>query len=403
MARRSRVLFAALTPPHPPTNGHRHRTWALLRALAAEGYQVTLVSLAEPHELGAHSRPLHEACTTVEFVQAPVRSSSLTGLLARLGAIPFSVPYAAQRLYSHEFRTTLERHLAQEQFDFVLCDGIYNVQNLPLDFSAPVLLNKDDVAHIIMERYLQLERNPVKKLYAQLEAWKVRRWERTACSRMKAVLTCSHVDRSILQRLCSTVPMHVIPNVVDTEHYAPMDTSEPHTVLFQGGMDWYPNRDAVEFFAWAILPKLRELVPSVTFRISGRSPSEGFRRKLEDISGLEFTGAVPDMRAEIAKAAVCVVPLRIGSGTRLKILEAAAMGKAIVSTRLGAEGLSFVEAKEIVLADTPDVFATEIAHLLADRTRREEIGRTARMRVEEAYSFPVFRARLCEALKEVCP
>ena len=274
MASRSRVLFAALTLPFPPTNGHRLRTWSLLRALAADGYSVTLVSLAEPDELNGDIRQLGEVCTAVELVQAPRRSSSLKELLARLCAIPSPVPYAAWRLYSQKFRAAAERHLAQEQFDFVLCDGIYNVQNLPQDSPVPVLLNKDDVAHVIMERYLQLERNPAKKLYARLEAWKVRRWERTACSRMKAVLTCSHVDRSILQRLCPTVPMHVIPNVVDTEHYVPMGTPEPLTVLFQGGMDWYPNRDAVEFFASAVLPKLRELVPRVTFRVAGRSPSE---------------------------------------------------------------------------------------------------------------------------------
>ena len=403
MASRARVLFAALTLPFPPTNGHRLRTWSLLRTLAADGYSVTLVSLVESGDLNGGIRQLSKFCSAVELVQAPRRSSSLKELLARLGAIPSPVPYAVRRLYSQNFRRAVERHLAQEQFDFVLCDGIYNVQNLPSDISVPTLLNKDDVAHIILERYLQLERNPAKKLYARLEAWKVRRWEKTACSRMKAVLTCSHVDRSILQRLCATVPMHVIPNVVDTEHYVPIGTPESHTVLFQGGMDWYPNRDAVEFFATSILPLLRRLVHDVMFRIAGRGPSKAFRRKFDGITNMEFTGAVPDMRAEIAKAAVCVAPLRIGSGTRLKILEAAAMGRAIVSTRLGAEGLSFVDAKEIVLADDPDVFAAEVARLLADRTRREEIGRAGRVRVEEDYSLPVLRSRLCEALKGICP
>ncbi len=403
MASRSRVLFAALSLPYPPTNGHRLRTWSLLRALAADGYSVTLVSLVEPDELNGDLRQLSEICTAVELVQAPGRSSSLKEILVRLRAILSPLPYAAWRLYSQKFRAAIEHHLARQQFEFVLCDGIYNDQNLPSVSSVPMLLNKDDVAHVIMDRYLQLERNPARKLYARLEAWKVRRWEKTACSRMKALLTCSHVDRSILQRLCRTVPMHVIPNVVDTEHYRPMAWPEPLTVLFQGGMDWYPNRDAVEFFASAILPRLRELVPRVTFRVAGRSPSEVFRRKFDDVSGLEFTGAVPDMRTEIAKASVCVVPLRIGSGTRLKILEAAAMGKAIVSTRLGAEGLSFVDAKEIVLADDPGVFATHTARLLTDSRYREEIGRAARVRVEEDYSLPVLRSRLCEALRGMCP
>jgi len=401
VASRSRVLFAALTLPFPPTSGHRLRTWSLLRALAADGHSVTLVSLAGPDELNGKMRHLSEVCTAVELVQAPRRSSPLMELLARLSAIPSPVPYAAWRLYSQKFMTAVERRLAQEQFDFLLCDGIYNVQNLPQDSTVPVLLNKDDVAHVIMERYLQLERNPAKKLYAGLEARKVRRWERTVCSRMKAVLTCSHVDRSILQRLCPTVPMHVIPNVVDTEHYVPMGTPEPLTVLFQGGMDWHPNRDAVQFFASDIFPRLRRLVPGVKFRAAGRLPSEAFRRHFDGIPDVEFTGTIPDMRTEIAKATVCIVPLRIGSGTRLKILEAAAMAKPIVSTRMGAEGFDFIAGEEILLADEPTHFVATVAGLLKDEARRKSLGRLARLRVERQYSFPVVRSALSRVLEEV--
>jgi glycosyltransferase involved in cell wall biosynthesis len=252
-----------------------------------------------------------------------------------------------------------------------------------------------------MERYHQLQLNPSKKVYARLEAWKVRHWERKACSRMKAVLTCSHVDRSILQRLCPTVPMHVIPNAVDTEHYVPMGTPEPRTVLFQGGMDWHPNRDAVQFFACDIFPRLRRLVPGVKFRAAGRLASEAFRRRFDKIPDVEFTGTIPDMRTEIAKATVCIVPLRIGSGTRLKILEAAAMAKPIVSTRMGAEGLDFIAGEEILLADEPTHFVATVAGLLKDEARRKSLGRLARLRVERQYSFPVVRSALSRVLEEV--
>ena len=139
-------------------------------------------------------------------------------------------------------------------------------------------------------------------------------------------------------------------------------------------------------------------MPSARFRVAGRSPAESFRQRFADVDGVEFTGTVADMRDEIAKATVCVVPLRIGSGTRLKILEAGAMAKPMVSTALGAEGLELVDGEEIVLADEPRLFADAVATLLGDAARREELGRAARLRVEKEYGLPVFKAALRDAV-----
>jgi glycosyltransferase involved in cell wall biosynthesis len=397
-----RILFGALAMPFPPTNGHRLRTWALLRALAEEGHDLTLVSFAEPGELHREDAELRAVCKTIERVPVPGNNGSgRSEFTHRLLALASRYPYGAWRFRSPAFVASMQRNLAGRRFDLVICDGIYNVQNLPRGLTAPILLNKDDVAHIILEHYVRLERNPLTRLYVRLEAQKVKRWEQQACAGVTANLVCSEVDREILERLCPGVPMLVIPNVVDTNHYAPAGDGEPLTVLFQGGMDWHPNRDAVEFFAAEILPELRRLVPAVTFRVAGRSPSDDFRRRFAGAPGLEFTGTVPDMRAEIARATVCVVPLRIGSGTRLKILEAAAMGKAIVSTRLGAEGLEFRDQKDILLADEPRGFAGMVAQLLEDAPRRLDLGRAARRCVEKQYSGHALRASLREALQAV--
>ena len=166
-------------------------------------------------------------------------------------------------------------------------------------------------------------------------------------------------------------------------------------------MDWHPNRDGVEFFISEILPELRRLVPSVTFRVAGRSPSGEILRRFTGVPGVEFTGTVPDMRAEIAKATVCVVPLRIGSGTRMKILEAGAMAKPIVSTSLGAEGLDLVDGEDIILADEPRTFAKAVADLLGDATRRRTLGQSVRRRIEQRYSLPVLQSALRRALAGV--
>jgi glycosyltransferase involved in cell wall biosynthesis len=192
--------------------------------------------------------------------------------------------------------------------------------------------------------------------------------------------------------------MFVVPNVVDVDEYKADSAEDPRKILFQGGMDWYPNRDAVEFFATQIFFRIRSQVPDVRFVVAGRNPPEEFRQRLTRVPGVHFTGTVPDMRSEISSAAVCVVPLRMGSGTRLKILESAAMAKPIVSTRLGAEGLEFRDGQEIALADEPAAFADAVVKLLRAAPDRLRLGRAARKRSELDYSFPALRESLRQAL-----
>ena len=396
-----RILFAGLALPYPPMNGHRLRTWAMVRALAEEGHRLTVVSFAEPDEMHSDLRPLRDLCADVELIPTP-KGTGTPPLEAyrRIAALPAPMPFGASKFRSAAFAARLRRHLDRERFDAIVCDGVYNMHNVPRT-AVPVVLNKDDVAHLIIRRYIALERRVLRRLYGRLEAVKVRRWEQRTMRSARIVLACSEFDGAVLRRLCPTATIRVVPNVVDTEHYAPRPGGETATVLFQGGMDWHPNRDAVEYFARDILPALRRLAPHARFRIAGRSPSEVFRRQFDDTPGLEFTGTVADMRDEIAKATVCVVPLRIGSGTRLKILEAGAMAKPIVSTTLGAEGLDLIHGDDIVIADDPHRFAAAVADLLTNSARRERLGRGVRLQVQKHYSLSTFQAAMREAMADI--
>jgi len=189
-----------------------------------------------------------------------------------------------------------------------------------------------------------------------------------------------------------------LPNVVDTESYVPNFDSKGTSLLFQGGMDWFPNPDAVEFFATQVLPLVQKSFPTAVFIAAGRNPSAAMVARYSNMPGVNLTGTVPDMRPYLEDAAVCVVPLRIGSGTRLKILESAAAGKAMVSTRLGAEGLDFVDGQEIILADTPADFAAAVVELLRDEPKRRAMAMAARKRVAERYSYANLRQTLAKAL-----
>jgi glycosyltransferase involved in cell wall biosynthesis len=310
------------------------------------------------------------------------------------------LPYGTFRYFSSELESALRGVLGARKVDAVICDDIYPFRNIPESARHCVLMDKQDVTCVVFRRLLSRMRNPFKLAYGWLEYWKVRRWEALVMAQSAGALVCSETDQRIFQAMIPGVPMTVAPNVIDMSSYTPAEGEEPHTVLYLGAMDYFANQDGVEFFIPQILPELKNLVPDVKLVVAGRNPPEWLLRRYSGLPGVEFTGTIPDMQAQIAKAALCVVPLRIGSGTRLKILEAAAMTKPTVSTRIGAEGLDFVDGEEIILADLPQDFARAVAALLDDPARRQQLGQAARRRVELQYGLPALRAGLRTAMEK---
>lgn len=375
------------------------RNWALLRVLVEEGHQVVLVSFAEPQDISRSHDVLLGVCEKIELVPLPSSSAGRwKGYAGRLISLLSPLPYGAWRFRSQAIKRSVREIVGRDSFDAIVWDEVYNLVNLERDLPVPVLLNSHDLMHVIWKRYLGVEQNPLKRAYAWLEYRKLMRWEPQACSAVGSVMACSKHDSSLYRRMNPGTPVTVVTNSVDTKNYQPTPDDDGRTVLFVGGMDWFPNRDAVEFFVSAVLPELRRLTGNFQFVVAGRAPSAKLLRRFASAPEVHFTGTVPDMRAVIATAAVCIVPLRIGSGVRWKILEAGAMGKSIVSTRVGTEGLDFADGKEILLADEPYEFAQAIANLLANSGWRRAMGQAARRRVEEQYSFRSLRAAVREAL-----
>jgi glycosyltransferase involved in cell wall biosynthesis len=396
-----RILFLGLAPPVPATNGHRLRNRSLLLALAQEGHEVTLLCFADPEEVRSPDPELMRLCADLRLIVAPPIRSALAEYWGRLSTLFSRLPYGAHRLRSDVMMQTVGHELNKWTFDAIICDDIYMLANIPLKLRTPVLLNKHDLTHEIMARFSQYEKNPLKKLYARSECRKVRHLESAACTNSAMVLACSERDRECLQNLSPHAQVHVLPNVIDVETYVPSQRDEDNTVVFVGAMDWFPNCDAVEFFLTEILPDLRDREPNVHVIIAGRNAPASLCKRYSDLPYVEFLTNVPDMRPILAHAAVCIVPLRIGSGTRMKILEAAAMGKPVVSTRIGAEGLNFVPSEEIILADEPREFGSALAALLMDSAARQRLGQAARRRVEQEYSVLAFRRILRSVFEEL--
>jgi polysaccharide biosynthesis protein PslH len=380
-----RILYIATMYPLPVNNGVKMRVWSLLCAIANAGHEIALATFAEPEEAGGTEQELRKVCKDSDIVVRHMASlSGSTNYLARLSAVLSPSPFAIERFRSDEMRTCLERRLLSGAFDVVLCDNIYTTVNLP-PTSLPVLMNSHNVEHLILQRYVEQEGNPFKALYARLEAGKLRRFEAATYKRAVLVMVCSRLDAELIEQLCPGLKTVIAPNVVDVREYEMAEEEDPFTILYQGGMDWFPNRDAVEYFVRAIFPLVQREIPSARLVAAGRNPTPEFRARFSDVPALQFTGTLRDLRPVIAKAAVCVVPLRIGSGTRLKILEGGAMGKAMVSSTIGAEGLDFVPEQEILIADDPAIFAKNVVELLRDPARRKAMGEAARKRVLRDY------------------
>jgi glycosyltransferase involved in cell wall biosynthesis len=390
-----RILVLSLAHPSPPTGGHKMRNWAMLHALAACGHEIVLISFAD-HDVD--DEPLRRFCRKVEIVQrAPKSLSAAADIPGRMRALWARLPYAALRFRSDLMQTRIRTALQQFPFDAVVAETVFALINVPASLEVPLVLDCHNLEHLLLHRYMALERNPLRRVFVQNECRLLRAWEMEGCSRADLVLACSEHDRLLLQELMPAIRCAIVPNAIDTDTYRAGGEEDVHTVLFTGGLDWYPNVDAVEFFARQILPEIRFRVPSVRFLIAGRGPAPRYRRRLARLS-CEFTEAVQDIRPFLARASVCVVPLRIGSGTRLKILEAAAMRKPVVATRLGAEGLDFVDQEELALADRPQEFAGAVVDLLENASRRRAMGSAARRKVERLYSYAALRQAIGAAL-----
>src|SRR5579864_7971713 len=394
-----RILFLATNLPVPPNNGQAIRSLSILQALASAGHQITFVSFA-PQGRAENCDPLNRYCHEIALVTGAVHNLfRRTNYAGRISSLLKSRAYSVERFRSQDMSGQINIVLSNDAFDLILADGIYALVNL-FETDVPIALNCHNIEHLIFERYVQTEENQLKRWYALTEARWVRNYERRAVQRASLAMVCSERDRHLLQQLRSDLPVCVVPNCIDTDLYdndgLDKDLTDAPTLLFQASLDWYPNRDAVQFFVESVFPLILKEVPGARFVVAGRNPPKDFMEKFKALHNVEFTGTVADMRPYLSSATLVVVPLRVGSGTRIKIVEACAAGKATVSTTLGAEGLDVSNGEEIMLADEPKDFAASVVNLLRNPVRRHAIAQAGHAKIVERYSLPALRRSIDE-------
>jgi glycosyltransferase involved in cell wall biosynthesis len=382
-----KILWVKMGGLWPPTSGGRTRSLNLLAELSRR-HEVTVVTThgAEDAPDGLVDRLPHCKRILSFGYQVPKRGSAafpLTVARSWLSADPVDL----WKWRVPAVKECVKSLIAGRRVDVCVSDFLFAAANLPLNCGVPTVLFEHNVEYLIWKRLCDLEQVAWRRALLEIEWRKLRAREAEACRRFDVTIAVSADDRDRLAALAPEANITWIPTGVDIDYFAPSPQADrPAHLVFSGSMDWHPNEDAVRYFMSEILPHVRAAVPGVTFTIVGRNPSPALRDAAAAV-GAGVTGTLDDIRPAVAEAAVCVVPLRAGSGTRLKIFEALAMGKAVVSTTLGAEGLAIEHGRHFIAADGAHNFARAVIDLLDDPGRRRTIGEAGRQLVEDRYSW----------------
>jgi polysaccharide biosynthesis protein PslH len=384
----------------PLDTGGKLRTYNILRHLSA-AHAVTYLSY-----YGGTRDANYEREISALFPGAlPVFTGipefvGLRRILDYLRRLPLRTPDPVSRFESAQVQQIVATSMARREFDVAICDFLASAPNFPENLALPTILFQHNVESVLWQRRAQFEAKFVDRIIAKIEYAKMASYEAEQVRRFHHVFAVSEADRTAMSAMVEPSRISVIPTGVDLEkfRYDPQLKPTGPFVVFVGSMDWEPNINGVEHFCDEIWPQVLAEVPGARFQVVGRNP----RLRVQKLASasVEITGTVPSVTKYIRDAAILVVPLRIGSGTRIKIYEGMAMGKATVSTSIGAEGLDVHHGQDILLADQPQHFAQWIVALLQNEILRQGIEAAAALTARQ-YDWSMVAERFVREIQRV--
>lgn len=372
----------------------------MLKELARD-HQITYLTLDDGTATDADRAAAHEYCHELVCIPHQHRDKFTPGFYADLTRnLASRYPYAVKKYESSEMRREVAERVNAGEVDVLVCDFLAPALNVPARLDCGTVLFQHNVEAMIWKRHYEVQSNPIKKTYLRGQWGKMLRFEQEACHRFDRVIAVSAEDREQMINDYKVASVFDVPTGVDTEFFQPSgaETINPHGLVFTGSMDWLPNEDAIRYFVEEILPLIKQRIPDVTLTVVGRNPYPSLVELSKSNDSIIVTGRVDDVRPFMERAAVYIVPLRIGGGTRLKIFEAMAMEKAIVSTTIGAEGLPIENGEELFLEDTPEGFANSVVRLLQDQDLARRVGERAATRVRSTFGW----RRVAESFADLC-
>lgn len=390
---RLNILCVSQMPASPPRFGAQARMHGLMTELARRHDLTAVMLVDDDFDIDECRLAMQAYCREVVLLRNPYGRGGLAKRLLQLRSLASSQSFERLRVMVPAMQQALDQVLRAKRFDIVNLEftflGQFNLRQAPPGEALPrLVVDSHNIDYDIARQYARAGDSMPRRLYSEANWRKLRREELGTYGSADGVYLCSDADARRLRDERPEARTEVIPNAADVEYYQPRSTDpspDGHTLVFFGLLSYAPNIDGVVYFVQDIWPRIAEAHPNARLKIIGGSPPPSLRQLAGPRIGL--TGFVPDLRPHLASAAALVVPLRLGGGTRLKIVEAMAMGKAMVSTKLGAEGIEAVPGRDILIEDEPAAFANAVNRLLADPALAERIGKSARQLAEQRYSW----------------
>ncbi|MBV8144384.1 MAG: glycosyltransferase [Gammaproteobacteria bacterium] len=387
-----RLLWIKTELLHPLDKGGRIRSYQMLRSLSRQ-HQVTYLCLDDGLAAGdarERAREYAQEIVTVPF-RAPAKMS-VAFFAALLRNLLSPLPYAVARYRSPQLRAAVRRLAASS--DLIISDFLFASLNVPDGLPAPTVLFQHNVEAMIWQRHVAVPQHALRRAYMRLQWRRMLRHEARECRRFSHVVAVSAIDAEVMRREYAVASVGYVPTGVDLGYFR-ASRSRPaggRELVFVGSMDWMPNDDGIRWFASEVFARIQQSFPDIRLTVVGRSPSAGMRELAARNPAIEVTGTVDDVRPYLERAALCVVPLRIGGGTRLKIYEMMAMGVPVVSTTIGAEGLPVRHGEHLLIGDSVDEQVSAICALLADPERAAILAAHALRHVQEHCSWDAVAA-----------
>jgi glycosyltransferase involved in cell wall biosynthesis len=365
------------------------RVYQLARYLS-EHHDVTLLSYARADEM-VHVDSLRELLTDVRAVERP-QNRGLTKRVAQLTSIASTASYQVRDLHTVEMQSAIDELLSTQPFDIIQLESS-QMCGFRYQSNGALVLDEHNIEYELLQRMQQGERSLSRRLYNRVEYRKFRPIEQEFWRKVDGCVVTSEREEAIVLRHAPSTPVMVVSNGVDPDFFKPSGhATEADTLVFNGLLSYRPNFDAASYFVDDVLPRIERIRPGVTLTLVGH----GSAAELESLKrpNVVLTGSVPDVRPYLQRAAVVVVPIRMGGGTRLKVVEALAMAKAVVSTTIGCEGIRVSDGEHLLKADDPDSFASCVALLLSDEARADALGSAGRVLMVDEYSWERSAGRL---------
>ncbi|HPI88315.1 MAG TPA: glycosyltransferase [Spirochaetota bacterium] len=368
-----KILFLTNVIPFPADNGKKMRTMSFIKSLSKE-HVIDLIAINSENIIDKKKyTDLSRYVNSIYIVRSSA-GSYVMNVIKRLMCLFMLYPYSVYKSKSVHAANKIREFLNKNKYDCIFCDGLHITVNLFKINGTIIIINEHNIEYLIYKRYVLNEKNLLKKFYAMIEMHKLQRYEQLQWKKMDHGIVCSDIDGNIIKEYDPCLRVTIIPNTIDVASYGNITEKQVDSnILFLGALDWIPNQDAVIFFFDKIYPLVKKKVSHVSFTVVGRNPTKKIKNLSKLDSSVKVTGTVDDVRPYLAQCAVFVVPLRMGSGTRLKILEAMAMKKVVVSTTIGAEGLEVTDNLDIVIADEPADIAEKIIEIFHNNELKRRI------------------------------